>query len=169
MNATNHVTWNETLAALDRCSGEHEKQGCTLAVSFGLCRGHSWAQDTSLGEGLEIAAQLEDPRLRVLVARGLQSQIKVPGDERLSIADCSRVHWARRARASWEDFLEPMTGTPWPGGSGRIDLRVVLELRELGKDPTRLADELGVGARSLKARAQRLAFDPQWMGIVPLI
>ena len=148
MNATNHVTWNETLAALDRCSGEHEKQGCTLAVSFGLCRGHSWAQDTSLGEGLKIAAQLEDPRLRVLVARGLQSQIKAPGDERLSIADCSRVHWARRARASWEDFLE---------------------LRELGKDPTRLADELGVGARSLKARAQRLAFDPQWMGIVPLI
>jgi hypothetical protein len=169
MNATRHVTWSDALRALERCSAEHEKQGCTLAVSFGLCRGHSWADETTLGDALELAAELADPRLRILVSRALERQVRAPGDERLSVSDCSRVHWARRARDSWNDFLEPISGAPWPGGSGWIDLRVVLELRELGKDPATLADELGIGARSLRARAQRLAFDPQWMGIVPIL
>ena len=169
MNATRHVTWTDTIKALERCSAEHEKQGCTLAVSFGLCRGHAWAVDTSLGDAIDLAAQLSDPRLRVLVSRALESQLRAPGDARLSVSDCSRVHWARRARASWIDFLEPICGAPWPSGSGWIDLRVVLELRELGKEPDQLAAELGIGARALRARAQRLTFDPQWMGIVPII
>lgn len=169
MNATNHVTWPEALRALDRCTLSNPKQGCIVAVSFGLFRGAQWGARNSLGAALDLADELRDDDLRTLVGRAIRTQIKREGDEQLSVSDCSRVHWARRLRSAWDDYLEPQTGAPWPGGSGWLDLRLVLESREHGREPVELAAELGLPARSIRARAARLSLDPQWMGIVPLI
>ena len=169
MNATRQVTYADTIEALDRCTTNNKHQACTIAAIFGLMRGHSWALSTTLDEAIELAKEIPEPELRARVVRIFEIQKRGPEDGRLSVSDCSRVHWARRARQAWEDYLQPLRGAPWPGGSGWLDLRVMLELRERGATPAEIARELELPLRSVRARAERLKLDPAWMAVVPLI
>ena len=169
MNETKHVTYSDALEALDRCLSASKTQGCTIATSFGLLRGHSWAISTSIDEAIELARDQPEPELRARLVRAFEIQQRGPDCGSLSVADCSRVHWARRCRNGWEDYLSPMRGAPWPGGSGWFDLRVILETRERGATHTELARELQLPARSIRQRIARLKLDPAWMGVVPLL
>ena len=169
MFATRHVTYADALQALDRCTRDSKFQGCTIATIFGLMRGHSWALQTSLNDAIELAERQPEPELRALLVRAFEIQKRGPECGRLSVADVSRVHWARRAKQAWENYLEPIRGAPWPGGSGWLDLRTILELRERGAEPLELARELELPTRSLRARAERLKLDPAWMAVVPIL
>ena len=169
MIETRHVTYSDALKALDRCTAHSKAQACNIATIFGLMRGHGWAVDHSINEAIELAELTRDPELRTRLVRIFSIQLRGPEDGSLSVADCSRVHWARRARSAWEDHLEPLKGAPWPGGSGWLDLRLILELRERGAEPHELALELDIPTRSLRQRAARLNLDPAWMMVVPLI
>ena len=169
MNETRHVTYSDALEALDRCTASNKAQACNIATIFGLMRGHSWALEHSLDDALELAEATPEPELRARLVRIYTIQMRGPEDGRLSVADCSRVHWARRAKTAWIDYLEPLRGAPWPGGSGWLDLRLILELRERGAEPHELARELHLPTRSLRQRAARLKLDPAWMAVVPML
>ena len=135
------------------------QEGAAL-LAYALCRGHLWADSTSIGEALELlqhVSRTEHPLgepeespvyaacLRYLELRARQQW------EGYSVADCSRVAWYRRRVASWEDSFR----APWPGGKAWQELRL-RHLVEAGWTAGELSALFDIPKRTIGGRLSSL-------------
>lgn len=163
------VTLDVVRGAFDHNSAAPRLQDLAGLLGYVYCRGHGWADRTSIASAIDQIQALDevDPVLGPALLR-LLTVCKRERGGGWSVADVDRMQWYRRQVDTWDRACVPSRGITWPGGSAWIDLRIT-HMRAEGMTVGEISGLLGISRRAVRGRVRRLSVDLGWLVLSPCV